>query len=150
MIASRLLVHCLHNSSIGRVAFIHKSIKDKIDFSLYPKLNEDDLEEQYIHGSGPGGQCVNKSHNCVLLKHKPTGVVVKCHHFREAHKNKELAREKLLDKLDEYLNGDRSVSAQVIRIEKERSRIKEEKAAALREMKKKFKERMNSESPIDS
>lgn len=149
MFALKILVHHSKIPSAYRVAFIHKSIKDKVDFSLYPKLDEDELEEQFIHGSGPGGQCVNKAHNCVLLKHKPTGVVVKCHHFRETQKNRQLAREKLLDKLDEHLNGDQSVASQVNRLEKERNRIKEEKAAALREMKKKFKEKMTPEHPID-
>ena len=38
-----------------------------------PKIHEKDLEEQFVSGSGPGGQNVNKSTNCVVLKHKPTG-----------------------------------------------------------------------------
>ena len=41
------------------------------------KLNEDELEENFIKGSGPGGQSVNKTSNCVQLKHLPTGFVVK-------------------------------------------------------------------------
>lgn len=42
-----------------------------------PVLNEDDLEEQFVRGSGPGGQATNKTSNCVVLKHIPSGVVVK-------------------------------------------------------------------------
>lgn len=42
-----------------------------------PVLNEEDLEEQFVRGSGPGGQATNKTSNCVVLKHVPTGVVVK-------------------------------------------------------------------------
>ena len=49
------------------------SIHFKIDRSKVPVLNNDELEEQFINGSGPGGQKINKSHNCVLLKHIPTG-----------------------------------------------------------------------------
>ena len=41
------------------------------------KLDERDLEESFIKGSGPGGQSVNKTSNCVQLKHLPTGIVVK-------------------------------------------------------------------------
>lgn len=43
----------------------------------YPPLVEDELEEQFVKGSGPGGQSVNKTSNCVVLKHLPTGIVVK-------------------------------------------------------------------------
>lgn len=35
-------------------------------------LNEDELEEQFVKGTGPGGQSVNKSVNCVVLCHVPT------------------------------------------------------------------------------
>ena len=38
---------------------------------------QDDLEEQFVKGGGPGGQSINKTSNCVVLKHKPTGIVVK-------------------------------------------------------------------------
>ena len=41
------------------------------------KLHESELEESFIKGSGPGGQSVNKTSNCVQLKHLPTGIVVK-------------------------------------------------------------------------
>lgn len=47
--------------------------KHQIDKSKVPKIDEKDLEEQFVSGSGPGGQNVNKSTNCVVLKHKPTG-----------------------------------------------------------------------------
>lgn len=43
----------------------------------YPPLNEAELEEQFVQGEGPGGQAVNKTNNCVVLKHIPTGCVVK-------------------------------------------------------------------------
>ena len=42
-----------------------------------PELNEDDLEEMFVRGSGPGGQATNKTSNCVVLKHTPTGISVK-------------------------------------------------------------------------
>jgi len=44
-----------------------------IDYSKVPTLNEEDLEEQYVRGSGPGGSNVNTNSNCVVLKHIPTG-----------------------------------------------------------------------------
>lgn len=39
-------------------------------------LNESDLVEKFVKGSGPGGQAVNKRVNCVDLKHIPTGIRV--------------------------------------------------------------------------
>jgi protein subunit release factor B len=47
--------------------------KYTLDYSRVPKLKEEELDEQFIKGSGPGGQAVNKTNNCVLLLHKPTG-----------------------------------------------------------------------------
>lgn len=49
--------------------------KITIDYSRVPKIIEDELDEQFVRGSGPGGQAVNKTANCVVLKHKPTGIV---------------------------------------------------------------------------
>ena len=48
----------------------------------FAELREEDLEENFVRGSGPGGQSVNQTANCVVLKHKPSGIVVKvcmCH-----------------------------------------------------------------------
>lgn len=52
------------------------SVRNKytLDYSRVPKIKEEDLDEQFIRGSGPGGQAVNKTNNCVLLLHKPTGM----------------------------------------------------------------------------
>lgn len=47
--------------------------KYDLDYSNYPQLNEKDLEKQFVRGSGPGGQAVNKAMNCVHLKHIPSG-----------------------------------------------------------------------------
>ena len=44
-----------------------------------PELNEEDLDEMFVRGSGPGGQATNKTSNCVVLKHLPTGITLKVH-----------------------------------------------------------------------
>ncbi|NXR43560.1 CL065 factor, partial [Zosterops hypoxanthus] len=41
------------------------------------ELSEAELEEQFVRGDGPGGQATNKTNNCVVLKHVPSGIVVK-------------------------------------------------------------------------
>jgi len=112
----------------------------EIDTSKVPILNENDLEEWYIKGSGPGGSNVNKNTNCCTLRHKPTGIILKCHHARELSKNRKLAREMMIEKLDDYLNGDESVKAQKKRFGLEKVHAQEVKAKKVLEMKKKYKD----------
>lgn len=40
-------------------------------------LNPSDLSWDYTKGKGPGGQNKNKVETCVILKHVPTGIVVR-------------------------------------------------------------------------
>lgn len=47
------------------------------DYPALLPLNESELEEQFVKGHGPGGQATNKTSNCVVLKHVPSGIVVK-------------------------------------------------------------------------
>lgn len=53
---------------------LYKFVPDK---SRLPVIDENDLEEQFVQGSGPGGQNVNRLQNCVVLKHIPTGLFSK-------------------------------------------------------------------------
>lgn len=53
------------------------SAAGKKDLADLPVLKEEDLKEQFVRGHGPGGQATNKTSNCVVLKHTPTGIVVK-------------------------------------------------------------------------
>lgn len=119
----------------------NKSFKRYLDYSNVPKLDEADLEEQFIRGSGPGGQATNKTNNAVLLKHKPTGLVVKCHETRSQWDNKKRAREILVTKLDNLLNKECSIEAQIRILEKKQQLRKDYKRKKLNEMKKAFRER---------
>jgi protein subunit release factor B len=71
-------------------------------------INEADLREAFIKGFGPGGQKTNKANNCVVLKHLPTGLVVRCHDSRDQLINRKIARKLLYDKLDVEVNGENS------------------------------------------
>ncbi|XP_061394614.1 mitochondrial translation release factor in rescue [Musca vetustissima] len=121
----------------------------QLDYSRYPKLIEEELEETFTRGSGPGGQAVNKTSNCVLLRHIPTNIVVKCHIHRSAHKNRQEARKILLEKLDAHLNGEFSIQAQLKAIESKKSAERKRRQNKLQEMKQKWKEREQQETARD-
>ena len=44
-------------------------------------LREEDLRERFVTGTGPGGQKINRTQNCVHLTHIPTGLIVKVRRY---------------------------------------------------------------------
>jgi protein subunit release factor B len=60
-----------------------------------------DVEERFVRGSGPGGQKINKTSSTVCLKHRPTGVEVRCQKERSQAANRETAWSELCDKLED-------------------------------------------------
>lgn len=40
------------------------------------------IEEQFIRGSGRGGQKINKTSNAILLKYPPLNLIVRCQRER--------------------------------------------------------------------
>ncbi|XP_053686043.1 mitochondrial translation release factor in rescue-like [Sabethes cyaneus] len=115
--------------------------KSTVDKSKVPVLVENELEELFVRGSGPGGQSVAKTSNKVVLTHKPTGIVVQCHTSRSLHKNRQEARRLLVDKLDHLENGNNSVNAQLQRIEQKKHLVTQRRKIRLQEMKKAWKQR---------
>ena len=63
-------------------------------------VREEDIVENFIRSSGPGGQNANKTATCVYLKHLPTGLEVKCQRQRSQLLNRNLARHILLSKIE--------------------------------------------------
>ena len=61
------------------------------------RIEEDDLEESFVLGSGKGGQKINKTSSCVHLKHLPTGKEVSCQETRSRERNREIARQRLCE-----------------------------------------------------
>jgi len=81
-------------------------------------IREQDLEESFIRGSGPGGQHVNKTATCVVLVHRPSGVSVRCQASRSQGLNRFYARRILVEKIERERLG--RASAEQQRIEKVR------------------------------
>ncbi|MBL7685947.1 MAG: peptide chain release factor-like protein, partial [Deltaproteobacteria bacterium] len=76
------------------------------------KIFEADIEEKFIHSSGPGGQNVNKTSTCVYLFHKPSEIEIKCQKTRSQILNRYWARRQLCDKLEQILLGEKSKEIQ--------------------------------------
>jgi peptide chain release factor len=70
-------------------------------------IREDDLEEDFIRGSGPGGQKVNKTSSTVVLRHVPTGLEVRCQKERSQVMNRHWARVELCERLEKALSDAR-------------------------------------------
>ena len=77
-------------------------------------IRDEDLEESFVRSGGPGGQNVNKVSTCVLLKHRPTGLIVKCQKERTQAMNRYWARRMLTEKLEAQVLGRKSEDAKRI------------------------------------
>ena len=94
-------------------------------------IREPELNEKFILGSGKGGQKVNKTSSCVYLRHRPTGLEVKCSQTRSREQNRFLARRELCDRLEARQRGEQSARRQAIekirRQKRRRSRRQKER-----------------------
>lgn len=84
-------------------------------------ISEADLDEQFIHASGPGGQRLNKVAVRVRLTHRPSGLEVTCARTRFQALNRYHARQLLADKLDTRRLGQAAAAA------RDRARIRRQK-----------------------
>ena len=95
---------------------------------------EDDLEESFIMGGGPGGQKTNKTSSVVRLSHEPSGVAVKVGESRSREDNRWLARrmlaETILDNEHKRKSAARQKAEKIRRQKRRRSRRQREKMLA--------------------
>ncbi|KFP43810.1 hypothetical protein N324_06296, partial [Chlamydotis macqueenii] len=103
-------------------------------------LTEAELKEQFVRGDGPGGQATNKTNNCVVLKHIPSGIVVKCHQTRSVEQNRKIAREILQEKVDLFYKGEKSDVFKEKKASEKKKQEKKRRAKENLEKKRHFKE----------
>ena len=92
---------------------------------------EEDLEESFILGGGPGGQKTNKTSNVVRLSHEPSALSVRCGETRSRETNRWLARRMIAELILEREKGRKSAARQaaekIRRQKRRRSRRQKEK-----------------------
>ncbi|KAH9579711.1 Peptide chain release factor class I/class II [Trypanosoma melophagium] len=85
-------------------------------------FKEEDLCEQSTLGRGPGGQATNRRMQTAIIKHVPSGIIVKFSKFPSYWLNRRAARELLNLRLEEHLLGPNSRAGRIKR-QKERQRL---------------------------
>lgn len=103
-------------------------------------IREEDLSENFIRGSGSGGQKINKTSSCVQLRHAPSGIEIKCQASRLQGSNRFFARRDLCDKLEEKILGIKSQKKQ------EQEKIRRQKRRRSRRAKNKMLEEKHKHS----
>lgn len=97
-------------------------------------LFEDDLEETFVLGGGPGGQKTNKTSSVVRLTHEPSGLFVRCGATRSRETNRWIARRALAEMILEREFGRKSAERErrerIRRQKRRRSRKQRDKMLA--------------------
>ena len=105
-----------------------KALRDQMDRL---GLKDGDFQERFVRSGGAGGQNVNKVSSCVRLKHRPTGLEVRCQRERSQALNRFLAKRLLVEKVEALRLGRESQktreSEKLRRQKRRRSRRAKEK-----------------------
>ena len=111
---------------------------------------EEDLEETFILGGGPGGQKTNKTSNVVRLKHEPSGLNIRFGETRSREDNRWLARRALAEAVLERENRRKSAKRQAAEKKRrqKRRRSRRQKQRMLEE-KHAHSEKKAARKPVD-
>ena len=103
---------------------------------------DEDIEESFILGGGPGGQKTNKTSSVVRLSHAPSGMQVKCGATRSRETNRWLARRMLAEAILERERGRKSEAQQ------KREKIRRQKRRRSRRQKQKMLDDKHAHSAV--
>lgn len=113
------------------------------------EIDEADLIEKFVIGSGRGGQKLQKTASTVSLKHEASGISIKCQESRLRETNRYYARKRLCEKIEEIKLGEKSKKQQAIeKIRRQkRKRSKRAKEKILDEKHKRSEIKKSREKP---
>ena len=107
-------------------------------------INEDDIIEKFIIGSGKGGQKLHKTASTVYLKHIPSGIEIKCQESRSREGNRYFARVRLCEKYHAIISDEKTKEQQ--RVEK----LKRQKKRRSRRSKQKMLDEKSKQGQLKS
>ena len=84
----------------------------------------DEVDERFILGSGRGGQKIQKTSSCVWLRHRPTGIEVRCQDERSQAANRERAWDELCARLEQRVKDATAAKISDRELDRRRSRQK--------------------------
>ena len=93
-------------------------------------IREEDLDENFIRGSGKGGQKINKTSSCVQLVHGPSQIEIRCQQTRSQADNRYWARRELCERIEEKVLGEKSAKQQAVEKIRRQKRRRSRRAKA--------------------